>query len=101
MVLMASALAVLVPGFYLIKNGAEKPTFHPEKKCIRGTVERHHAETPAWWYAFRRWVGISRRVPWAVIRQLRRELLRKHAWRKRLLGYDVRFFRRTKLRARN
>ena len=34
MVLMASALAVLVPGFYLIKNGAEKPTFHPEKNAF-------------------------------------------------------------------
>ena len=31
---MASALAVLVPGFYLIKNGAEKPTFHPEKNAF-------------------------------------------------------------------
>ena len=34
MVLMASALAVLIPGFYVIKNGVERPTFHPEKSAF-------------------------------------------------------------------
>jgi uncharacterized membrane protein YedE/YeeE len=34
MVLMAAALAVLIPGFYVIKNGVERPTFHPEKSAF-------------------------------------------------------------------